>query len=130
MLVNLRMSGRSRVLHSLGRPHAALSSSRQQCRTDLGDLPIHSHRLRTSLLHMDLQTQVRTVLLNSLPAVRPRKTWLTEVLHVQAVGAVVELRVQYHCRFPTFWMYASLGPKHTQFSFSVILDTAARGFFN
>ena len=29
----------------------------------------------------------------------------------------------------TFSMYASLGPKHTQFPFSVILDTAARGFF-
>ena len=73
--------------------------SRHQCRTKLRvvhcgpDLPIHSHRLRISLLHMDLQTQVGTVLSSSLPPVQPRKTWLIEVLHVQAVSAVVELKV-------------------------------------
>ena len=42
---------------------------------------------------MDLQTQVWTVLSSSLPPVQPRKTWLIDVLHVQAVSTVVELKV-------------------------------------
>ena len=51
----------------------SLLLSRHQCRTKLRvahcgpHLPIHSHRLRISLLHMDLQTQVWTVLSSSLP---------------------------------------------------------------
>ena len=42
---------------------------------------------------MDLQTEIWTVFLSFLPGAEPRKTLLTEVLHVQDVGAAVELKV-------------------------------------
>ena len=77
---------------------------------------------------MDLQTQVWTVLSSSLPPVRPRKTWLIEVLHVQAVSTVVELKVGPLASRHVFNVRFT-GSKAYPVHFLCDLGHGARGFF-